>query len=263
MTSAPQQLEPFYPDGYTVEGVQPLLLPSEALFPPAQHTVERPALQQAPKQGLGIFGSLVLGMAVLALVYMGARLLGLPVPQLRVTSQGVSVEPLLDDPQSGAELSAGERPSSPSDVAGDAGGPAQAAATDGRSSAGPSQSPADSDASPARAPSSPTGVASASARSNKSGGASSERSPAAPVLEVGYLVVKAIPTAAVRVDGKPYGSSDTRQRIKLSAGKHVVTLTPAQGRSVERAFTLKPGETRQLEYDFMERAWRVTQGAPR
>lgn len=89
------------------------------------------------------------------------------------------------------------------------------------------------------------------------------RSLSAPVGEVGYVVVKATPAAALRVDGKAYGSTDARQRIKLSAGRHVVTLTPTQGRSVEREITVKAGETRQLEYDFMERAWRVTQSAPR
>jgi len=79
----------------------------------------------------------------------------------------------------------------------------------------------------------------------------------------GYLVVDAIPWAHVSVDGKPRGRTDPRRKIKVSVGRHVLTLTRGDlDQAVTREVTIQEGSVKHLVYDFVNRGWRLPNYQP-
>jgi eukaryotic-like serine/threonine-protein kinase len=69
----------------------------------------------------------------------------------------------------------------------------------------------------------------------------------------GFLVANASPWAELRVDGKRVGDTPIKEPLKLAAGKHHAVFTnPELGKTVQRTFSVRPGQTVQLIVDMEE-----------
>lgn len=69
--------------------------------------------------------------------------------------------------------------------------------------------------------------------------------------------MKSIPGANIRIDGKDKGTTGSGKVLTLPVGTHTLELIPfGAGAAVMRTIHVKEGETKTLEYDFVDKGWR-------
>lgn len=144
---------------------------------------------------------------------------------------------------------------------GDGGNPGSAGGDDHTDSGDPGTdtgSPAN------RAPSSQKTSGGDSSRNSGDAGGDRKRTatvpdaPATPVRgPAGRLRIKSVPGARIHIDGYNYGTTGEGKTLRLAEGTHTLELIPFNaGAPVSRKVTLRDGELKSLEYDFMDRGWR-------